>query len=456
MTTTYDVRIYKTEIYKGRQAKSYYVRWKVGGVRWREPFRVKALAESFRSEIVTAARRGEAFDIETGRPVSLARTESVESWYSFACSYIDMKWTEAAGKSRMGNADTLATVTPALLATGHGMPPANELRRALYGWAFNTRARTTGAPPVEWQSAIDWIERNTVPVSDLAKPETLRTALAALGRKLDGKPAAASTVGRKRAVFHNALEYAVERSLLSQNPLLGLRIKTNKTVEAVDKRVVVNHHQAKALLHAVGEQGTTGRRLVAFFALLYYAGLRPAEAADLSKAALSIPREGWGELYLPGSAPTTGAAWSDSGRRRDRRGLKHRPRNEVRVVPCVPPLAALLHEHLSTFGTTADGHLFQGARGGDLSESTYARVWQEARRRALTPEEAASPLARRPYDLRHAAVSTWLNGGVEPTRVAEWAGHSVAVLLRVYVKCIAGQEETARHRIDLALGLDAD
>jgi hypothetical protein len=70
---------------------------------------------------------------------------------------------------------------------------------------------------------------------------------------------------------------------------------------------------------------------------------------------------------------------------------------------------------------------------------------------ALSGEEAASPLARRPYDLRHAAVSTWLNGGVEPTRVAEWAGHSVAVLLRVYAKCIAGQEATARHRVGLAL-----
>lgn len=31
-------------------------------------------------------------------------------------------------------------------------------------------------------------------------------------------------------------------------------------------------------------------------------------------------------------------------------------------------------------------------------------------------KRAASPLARRPYDLRHAAVSTWLNGGVPPTR----------------------------------------
>jgi hypothetical protein len=39
---------------------------------------------------------------------------------------------------------------------------------------------------------------------------------------------------------------------------------------------------------------------------------------------------------------------------------------------------------------------------------------------ALTAAEQASPLARRPYDLRHACLSTWLNGGVYPTQVAEW------------------------------------
>lgn len=32
-------------------------------------------------------------------------------------------------------------------------------------------------------------------------------------------------------------------------------------------------------------------------------------------------------------------------------------------------------------------------------------------------------LARRPYDLRHAAISGWLNAGVPVTQVAEWAGN---------------------------------
>ena len=52
-----------------------------------------------------------------------------------------------------------------------------------------------------------------------------------------------------------------------------------------------------------------------------------------------------------------------------------------------------------------------------------------------------------PYALRHAAVSTWLNAGVAPPQVAEWAGHSVTVLLCIYAKCIAGQQDEAMRRI---------
>jgi integrase len=62
-----------------------------------------------------------------------------------------------------------------------------------------------------------------------------------------------------------------------------------------------------------------------------------------------------------------------------------------------------------------------------------------------------SPLAGRPYDLRHAAVSLWLNAGVPATDVAERAGHSVQVLLRVYAKWLDDGEAVANKRIDAAL-----
>jgi len=44
-----------------------------------------------------------------------------------------------------------------------------------------------------------------------------------------------------------------------------------------------------------------------------------------------------------------------------------------------------------------------------------------------------------------------LDAGVPPTQVAEWAGHSVNVLLRVYAKCVYGQDEASRQLIDAAL-----
>jgi len=124
---------------------------------------------------------------------------------------------------------------------------------------------------------------------------------------------------------------------------------------------------------------------------------------------------------------------------------------EWRQVPIAPPLTRILRPHLDKFCTGPDGRVFSGIHRGELASITYRRAWDKARRAALTPTEYASPLSRRVYHLRHACVSTWLNGGVPPTQVAEWAGHSVAVLLKVYAKCIDGQDQIAKRRIEDAL-----
>ena len=71
--------------------------------------------------------------------------------------------------------------------------------------------------------------------------------------------------------------------------------------------------------------------------------------------------------------------------------------------------------------------------------------------RCAHPAQVDSPLARRPYDLRHAAVSLWLNAGVGPQQVVDWAEHSVHVLVNVYAKGVDGAQEAARARIESAL-----
>jgi integrase len=155
--------------------------------------------------------------------------------------------------------------------------------------------------------------------------------------------------------------------------------------------------------------------------------------------------------WLSKSSPQANKRWTDSGEAFDHRGLKHRAEDDTRAVPIPPELVTILREHIKEFGTAPDGRLFRTVNGGMIYDHTA--TWAAARTLALAPDQVVSPMAARPYDLRHAAVSLWLNGGVAVTEVAERAGHSVEVLLRVYAKCIDGGEETANRRIDEALAV---
>jgi integrase len=85
--------------------------------------------------------------------------------------------------------------------------------------------------------------------------------------------------------------------------------------------------------------------------------------------------------------------------------LKHRPRGETRLVPLHPGLVALLLQHLKKYPPDPTGRIFTGPRAGIFNDRAYLKVFHKARAIAFTGSEATPLLARRPYDLRHAAVS---------------------------------------------------
>jgi integrase len=267
----------------------------------------------------------------------------------------------------------------------------------------------------------------------------------------------------------NAMQYAVELGVLTSNPLKEVKWTVPKVSHKVDRRSVVNPSQARKLLEAVRAQKPSGERLVVFFALMYYSALRPEEAISVMRSDVTLPdlvlnaetgeweepADAWGELHFRAPTPDAGREWTDDGSHREqRRQLKHRPDDEERRVPCPPQLTKLLREHLEGLDKPPGTRLFTGVRGGELPTITYRRAWRKAREAALTKQEVSTPLAKRPYDLRHACVSTWLNGGVPPTQVAEWAGHSVEVLLRIYAASLEGHDDLAKRRIVEALGDD--
>jgi integrase len=449
---SYDIRFWDIKKNGTGPGARYRVRWAVDGREHCKSFKGRPLADGFLTELKDAVRDRRPFNPRTGLPAAETTDDNVITWYAHARSYTEAKWPNLAPVSRRAVAEALVTVTVALTGKEPGAPEPRVLRQALFSWAFNHSTRDTSPPP-QIAAALDWAERASLPVADLEDTANVRLALAACAKTLAGKPTAGSTQRRKRSVFYNALGYAVELGHLSSNPVDRIQWTAPAVAASVDRRVVVSPAQAGMLLDAAGRLGKRGEHLKAFFGCLYYAALRPSEAVMLREADLHLPKAGWGRIVLSASASLAGRAWTDAGTARQERGLKHRAANETRTIPIPPVLVRLLRAHIKRFGTTLDGRVFQTARGGILQDSSYNEVWDKARKAALTPAQYKSPLGRRPYDLRHAAVSLWLNSGVPATEVARRAGHGVAVLLKIYAHCIDGQAAAANDRIADALAI---
>ncbi|MFF9767475.1 tyrosine-type recombinase/integrase [Streptomyces sp. NPDC014636] len=465
---SFDVKLWKVSK-TGRKSRPWRLRWVVAGRVHSETYATSALAESRRSELWQAMnRRGEAFEIVSGLPESEVRAaeEAAEAaeveaslrWFEFCRQYVAGRWRASAAKTREGMADGLAAVSLAMVKRGNGVPADEHLRLA-FRWGI-VPANAREEPPADLKAAHDWLTTEDRPVVDLLDAVTFEDVLYRLSYKLDGTPAAGDTYKRRRRTLNAALEHAIVMGELPENPLQRVRRKHLSSNNVVDRRVLVNAVQARQLLAAVSYVGSwdrcRGRRLAAFYSVLYYAGLRPAEAVGLRVSDCYLPETGWGTLTLRETRPVAGKLWTDSGERHDRRGLKAREAATDRPVPIPPVLVAILQNHLKEFGTAKEGRVFGNERGGVVGSSTYWRVWQEAREYALPPERVFTPLAGRPYDLRHACITRWLNAGVPIAEVARRVGNSPEVIHRRYHGCIDGHEEAANEKIAKSLEEDGD
>ena len=311
------------------------------------------------------------------------------TWYDFACAYTDMKWKAAAAGYRKNIARALTAATPDMLTADRGKPEGALLRKR-------------PAPPTS-----------------------------------SGRRAAASTARRHRVILANALDYAHELGAIDA----GKKTRPRSEVECTDQAHDGGPAQRRQLPPGTpsprrgARPGAERPRLAAFFATIYYAGLRPEEVITLRKSNLTLPplrwntetcqwegvpgsgSDGWGEPEFGDASPAVGRDWTDDGGLRDRRQLKHRAIGDTRTVPVTPGLAKLLREYVQKFGASPDGKLFTGVR----TRIRGLPAGVDRRTGSGAPEEQqASPLARRIYDLRHACLSGWLNVGVPPIQVAKW------------------------------------
>lgn len=162
---------------------------------------------------------------------------------------------------------------------GNRPPAARQYAaRCLVRARFNAQ-RQPRAPDPDTITAPRWPGWNaSLPVSQLSDPQVIRASLDGLCTRLDGIPATAITIARKRAVFNDALGYAVELGLLPANSIGLVRRHAPRAAVAVSPAAVASPAQVRAILAQVAH---IRPELTAFFGCLYYAALRPEEAVVL-------------------------------------------------------------------------------------------------------------------------------------------------------------------------------
>ena len=157
--------------------------------------------------------------------------------------------------------------------------------------------------------------------------------------------------------------------------------------------------------------------------LLAYAGLRPGEALALT----------WGDLGR--KTIVVDKAVSDGCDGPTKTGA-------IRSVPLAHPLEVDLSAYEEArYPVREDEHIFSARQGDCWSRSEWNnwrnRVWNPTVRQLATGDETLSRLAKAvPYDCRASFVSLYLRAGHSPLEVAQWAGHSPAVMFKHYAHVI--------------------
>ena len=213
-------------------------------------------------------------------------------------------------------------------------------------------------------------------------------------------------VRRAKAVLQSCLSRAVEAGLIQGNPAQSVRpprIEQQARVQAIGPGDI---ERLRAALNP---------RDAALVSVLAYAGLRPGEALALR----------WSDI---GAATVLVERANDDGQ------VKRTKTGRARSARLMAPVRADLRAWRLASGRPGDDALvFPKPGGGAWREHD----WRNWRRTKFQPAARALGLdIRRPYDLRHAAVSLALHEGRSVVEVAAWLGHSPAMALSTYAHVV--------------------
>lgn len=427
------------------------VRFRVDAYEFRYGFDKKAWAVEFTDRLHQGFVKGWLFDPAARRFVPPEEpAQANPTFVEHAGDHYRRKWPTWSPMRRRDAQWALALACVHLL--DRQAPPLTDEQR-LDAERYIRHAVVAPKPPEalteadrQWEA---WFARWSLPLRAVddshlhAFLETVRTTA------LDGtqRTLAPSSIGNIRTTVRSAFKAAYKRRLIEWDPWDAVEWSAPRDIEQVDADMVMDPAQVMAMAEACGARH---RGYEGFVLVQGFCGLRPSEARELRRRDFDLDARP-ATVTACGNYTDVSDRYLDDGESRQR-PLKGRGAKARRMVPIPDLLVPRFRAHLDELVPgRPDALVFTTPTGIRIHLSNFHRaVWGPARE-ALFDED--SPLRRvRRHDLRHAAITAWLNSGVLPKTAQKWSGHRrLSVLLDTYVGVMREDAATSLARVEEAL-----
>jgi integrase len=430
---------------------SYDVRFHVDGHQFSVGFDKKGWADAFADKLQAHFADGCLFDPAARRFIPPDDPQHQgPTFFHFVREYVQRKWPTWQPSSRRNNQRDLARAVLHLLDPA---APHLEGDKLIEADDFLRRVALILPAPDELSAADrEWksfFTRWSLPLRSINDGhlqdflERVRTTATDGSARL----IAPTTLDATRRAVRAAFRSAQKRRLIDWNPWDGVDWKLPTGEDDLRVELVMDPEQVLTLAEACAQ---THPRYACFVLVQGFCGLRPGEARDVRRRDF--------DLHSTPATVTVGGQHSDLPERffmqgeSRRRPLKGRGQRVSRPVPIPAVLVPRFAEHLKRWVERKPAALaFTTPRGQRINISNFHRdVWAPARERVF-PE--GSPLREvRRHDLRHSAITAWLNSGVLLKTAQRWSGHRTAsVLLDTYLGVMRDDTATSLSRVEAVL-----
>jgi len=432
-------------------AVAFDARFRMDGHQFRVGFERKGHADTFVDQLHAHFAAGYLFDPAARRfQVPNDGLDAGPTFAEIVAEHFRRKWPTWSPSRRQDSQRELARACLHLvradappLTTADRAAADEFLRRAVLTVAEEAEERPSDR---EWRV---WFARWSLPLREVNDQHLTAFLEAVRTSALDGtaRILAPTSLARTRAVVRAVFTAARKRRLLDWDPWDAVEWTMNADEEQIDPDLVADQVQVLDLAQACG---AFDPRYECFVLVQGFCGLRPGEAREVRRRDFDLEAVP-AVVTVRGSHSDVPERFFAPGEKRQR-PLKGRGSRARRSIPIPADLVPRFRAHIEHYvQRRPDSLVFTTPGGARIHPSNFNRdVWAPARNRVF--EEGSSLRALRRHDLRHAAITSWLNAGVTLKTAQRWSGHRTAsVLLNTYLGVMRDDLDTSVARVEEAL-----